>query len=79
MRILIVLAVTAASVRAAMAQGLPVDTGSQIPVALWFVGAGILGIAIAYGIFRNRNRSRAERQLTNSATKDLYRREEQNR
>jgi hypothetical protein len=62
-----------------MAQGLPIDTGSQIPVALWFCGAGVLGLAIAYGILRNRSRSRGEKKLTDSATKNLYRREEQNR
>jgi hypothetical protein len=62
-----------------MAQGLPVDTGSQIPVALWFVGAGILGLAIAYGVLRNRSRTRAEKQLTENATKDLYRQEEHKR
>jgi hypothetical protein len=63
----------------AFAQGLPVDTGSQIPVMLWFIGAGILGLVIAYGIMRNRGRTRAEKQLTESATKNLYRREENDR
>jgi hypothetical protein len=66
----------AASSGAAMAQGEPVHTGSQIPVTIWFIGAGILGLAIAYGILRNRGRSRAEKQLTENATKDVYRREE---
>ena len=54
------------------AQGLPVETGSHIPVALWFVGAFILGLAIAYGIMRNRSRTVAERRTTDQATKKLY-------
>jgi hypothetical protein len=60
------------------AQG-PVYTGSSIPVALWFIGAGVLGVAIAYGILRNRRRTRAHRQLTEAATRDVYREEERNR
>ena len=54
------------------AQGLPVETGSHLPVALWFIGAGVLGLALAYAIWRNRTRSRAEKQFTDQATKDLY-------
>lgn len=60
------------------AQGLPVDTGSHAPVALWFVGAFVLAGAIIYGIMRNRQRSRAEMELTERATKENYRRENQN-
>jgi len=63
----------------ALAQGLPVDTGSHIPVMLWFIGAGILGLAIAYGVLRNRHRSIAEKQMTDDATKELYRSEERHR
>jgi hypothetical protein len=44
-------------------------------VALWFIGAGVLGLVLAYGIMRNRQRTRAERQITEQATKDLYGRE----
>lgn len=58
------------------AQGLPVETGSHLPVALWFIGAGILGLALAYGIMRNRSRTRAEKQITEQATKNLYADEE---
>ena len=58
------------------AQGLPVETGSHIPVAVWFVGAVILGLAIAYGIMRNRRRTVAERRTTDQATKQLYADEE---
>jgi hypothetical protein len=54
------------------AQGLPVETGSQIPLALWFAGAAVLGIAIAYGIMRNRNRTPAEKKLTDDATEANY-------
>jgi hypothetical protein len=43
------------------AQGLPVDTGSHIPVALWFAGAGLLGLVLVYGIWRNRGRTRAQK------------------
>jgi len=56
----------------AVAQGLPVDTGSHLPVALWLAGAVILGLAIMYGILRTRNRTSAERRMTDQATKDLY-------
>ena len=56
----------------AFAQGLPVDTGSHLPVWLWFVGVVILGLAMAYGISRNRNRTRAEKQLTEAATRANY-------
>ena len=61
------------------AQGPPVDTGSHIPVALWFVGAGVLGIVMVYGILRNRKRTRAEVQRTEQATRDLYKDEERDR
>jgi hypothetical protein len=58
------------------AQGLPVETGSHLPVWLWFIGAGILGLAIAYGIMRNSKRSAAEKATTEQATKDLYAKED---
>ncbi|CAN7595073.1 hypothetical protein LJR220_005443 [Bradyrhizobium sp. LjRoot220] len=61
------------------AQGLPVETASHIPVALWFIGAAILGLVLAYGIMRNRSRSRAEKQLTDQATKANYANEERDR
>ena len=54
------------------AQGLPAETGSHIPVALWFVGAGVLGLVLAYGIIRNRSRTRAEKEVTEQATKRRY-------
>ena len=60
----------------ALAQGLPVEMGSHIPVYLWFIGAAILGLAIAYGIMRNRSRSSAEKKLSDQATRTLYAEEE---
>ena len=42
------------------AQGQPVQNGPMLPVALWWIGAFVLGLAIVYGIFRNRPRTRAE-------------------
>jgi hypothetical protein len=43
----------------------------MVPVALWWVGACLLGLALAYGIMRNRTRTRAEKDLTERATKKL--------
>jgi hypothetical protein len=61
------------------AQGLPVETASPIPLTLIFIGTAVLGLVLAYGIARNRNRSRADKQLTDRATKDLYAKEEHDR
>lgn len=58
----------------AAAQGLPVDTGTHWPIGLLFVGALILGGVLAYGIMRNRSRTRAEKRLTEGVTADRYRR-----
>jgi len=67
------------SPRPIWAQGLPVQTGSQIPVALWFAGAGILGVVLAYGILHNRRRTRAQRKMTEQTTKEVYSRTERER
>ncbi|MBT1517283.1 hypothetical protein KIP88_43960 [Bradyrhizobium sp. SRL28] len=61
------------------AQGQPVDTGSHLPVALLFIGAGVLGLVLAYGIMRNRARTRAEKQVTEQATKDAYSKQNRDR
>jgi uncharacterized integral membrane protein len=61
------------------AQGLPVETGSHLPVALWFIGAAVLGLVIAYGIMRNRSRTRAEKHITEKATKNAYAEENRDR
>jgi hypothetical protein len=39
----------------------------------------VLGLVIAYGIMRNRGRSRADKQMTDQATKNLYAEEERDR
>jgi hypothetical protein len=61
------------------AQGQPVQNGPMVPLALWWGGACVLGLVLAYGILRNRSRTRAEKQVTDQATKDLYAREERDR
>jgi uncharacterized integral membrane protein len=61
------------------AQGLPVETGSHLPVALWFIGAAVLGLVIAYGIMRNRSRTRAEKHITEQATKNTFAEENRDR
>jgi len=63
----------------ALAQGLPVYTGSHLPVALWFIGSGVLGVALVYGIMRNRRRTLPEKQKTEEATRELYRAEDRDR
>ena len=58
----------------ALAQA-PAQNGSMVPVALWLVGTCVLGAVLVYGIMHNRKRSRAEKRLTEEATKENYRRE----
>jgi hypothetical protein len=50
----------------------------HFPVALWLIGAGVLGLVLAYGIMRSQRRTPAERRITGDATKDLYKRENRN-
>jgi phosphate/sulfate permease len=61
------------------AQGQPVQNGSVLPVAIWWVGSCILGLVLAYGILRNRSRTSAEKRLTEKATKNLHAEEERDR
>jgi hypothetical protein len=61
------------------AQGQPVANGPMLPLALWWGGACVLGLVIVYAILRNRSRTRAEKQLTEQATKNLYAEEERDR
>ena len=61
------------------AQGQPVANGPMLPLALWWGGACILGLVIVYAILRNRSRTRAEKQLTEQATRNLYAEEERDR
>jgi hypothetical protein len=63
----------------AAAQGQPVANGPMLPLALWWAGAAVLGLVIAYAIFRNRTRTRAEKRVTEQATKNLYAEEERKR
>jgi hypothetical protein len=48
----------------------------ELPLWIWFAGAALLGILLAYGIVRNRTRTPQERAITNEATKELYRQED---
>jgi hypothetical protein len=61
------------------AQGQPVANGPMLPLALWWGGACILGVVIVYAVLRNRSRTRAEKQLAEQATKNLYAEEERDR
>jgi hypothetical protein len=45
---------------------------TTLPLWAWFAGDAVLGIVMAYGIMRNRARTRGERIATNEATKELY-------
>jgi hypothetical protein len=68
----LVLVATVLSPANLVAQGLPVQNGPTVAVALWWIGAFLLGASVVYGIMRNRTRTRAEKDLTERATKDLY-------
>jgi hypothetical protein len=68
----LVLIATVLSPADLVAQGLPVQNGPMVPIALWWIGAFLLGAALVYGIMRNKTRTRAEKDLTERATKDLY-------
>jgi cytochrome c-type biogenesis protein CcmH/NrfF len=48
---------------------------STLPLWTWVIGTVILGAVIAYGILRNRTRTRQDRIVSNEATKELYRQE----
>jgi hypothetical protein len=48
---------------------------TTLPLWTLVVGVFVLGIIIAYGIMRNRSRTRQERIISDEATKDLYRKE----
>jgi hypothetical protein len=43
------------------------------------IGAAVLGLVIAYGIMRNRTRTRAEKHITDQATKNNYAEENRDR
>jgi hypothetical protein len=41
-------------------------------ISLWWIGSFVLGLALAYGIWRTWGRTRADKQRTERATRDLY-------
>lgn len=49
---------------------------TDLPTVSWFlvivVGTAVLGLAIAYGLWRSRQRSRVEDRRGEQATHDLY-------
>jgi cytochrome c-type biogenesis protein CcmH/NrfF len=47
-----------------------------LPLWTWFLGAFLLGLALVYGVMRNRRRTRGDRILTNEATRANYREED---
>jgi cytochrome c-type biogenesis protein CcmH/NrfF len=47
-----------------------------LPLWIWFAGALVLGLFIAYGILRSSRRTRQERVISNEATKELYKQED---
>jgi hypothetical protein len=50
------------------------DFGSPLWLIIDVVGVILLGAVIAYAIMKNRQRSPAEKRLTEEATRRLYRR-----
>jgi hypothetical protein len=49
---------------------------STLPLWLWVTGVVLLGLIVAYGIYKTGQRTRSERARTDNATKELYRRED---
>jgi hypothetical protein len=49
---------------------------AQMPVALWWIGSGILATALIYGILHTRHRSPGERRRSEEGTKRVYEEEE---
>jgi type VI protein secretion system component VasK len=45
---------------------------STILISLWWIGSFVIGLALAYGIWRTWSRTRADKQRTERATKELY-------
>jgi hypothetical protein len=52
---------------------------AELPLWLWVIGIGILGSFMCYGILRAGRRPRAQDNITQQATDDLYRWEEADR
>jgi hypothetical protein len=56
------------------------DSGfAESPVWVWVIGVGILASVLAYGISQGRSRSRGDAELTQQATRNVYRSEEADR
>ncbi|MCR6670707.1 hypothetical protein [Devosia ginsengisoli] len=52
------------------------ESGPSFWLIVLTLGVVILGAAMAYGLYRNRQRSRAEKALTEAATHAEYERED---
>lgn len=52
------------------------ESGPSVWLILLTVGAAALCAALIYGVIRTRNRSRAEKAVTDAATRQEYRRED---
>jgi hypothetical protein len=52
---------------------------AQLPVVIWWIGSGLLAIALIYGIIRTGHRSKMETVRSEEATKRLYEKEEKDR
>lgn len=52
------------------------ETGPGLWLILLTIGVVILGLAMAYGIRRNRTQSTAERNLSEAATRQEYKAED---
>jgi len=48
------------------------DSMAQLPVALWWLGSGILAAALIYGVLRSRSRSPSRDRLVDEATRRTY-------
>jgi hypothetical protein len=49
---------------------------TTLPLWIWCGGVVVLGVFLAYGIFRSRDRTRREKMVSEEATKELYKRED---
>ena len=49
---------------------------ATLHVWIWMAGVLLLGLALAYGISRNRTRTSRDRAITEAATEERYRQED---
>jgi hypothetical protein len=52
---------------------------TTLPLWIWVAGVVMLAAVLGYGTLRNRMRTSQERDLSNRATKELYRQEDRSR